>query len=324
MSKTPEPLPIRQSVDGKWEVKDPYYGNWIKRDTKEDAEILANVPADAVLFKYRSMATCKAKNRTLDILKNQQLFCPSPDSLNDPFECRFNVSFDASLDVKNKQATKLLMKENPQMTEAEAKRLAPERWKQIEEGGYDRLRSLLYKNFGVVSFSRINDDILMWAHYAGGHNGICIEFSCCHEKEDIDFEKHADFLARAQCVGYKEILPKINFYTTGSDRQLEAAILTKSEHWVYEKELRIIETNVRCRSHYISIPVGTITAIYLGCKIAPRNRQAVLRCIKKYHTIETSRSFKPRLCRIPMVYTSSLLVFETHPCIGQLKQCQSV
>jgi len=43
MSRTPEPLPIRQSDDGKWEVEN-VSGNWIKCRTKKDAEILSNAP----------------------------------------------------------------------------------------------------------------------------------------------------------------------------------------------------------------------------------------------------------------------------------------
>ena len=43
MPKLPEPLPLRQSNDGKWKVKNNS-GNWIKCETKEDAKILSNAP----------------------------------------------------------------------------------------------------------------------------------------------------------------------------------------------------------------------------------------------------------------------------------------
>jgi hypothetical protein len=278
LSKSAEPLPIRQSDNGKWEVKDPYYGNWIKRDTKEDAEILSNEPVVTVLFKYCSMATQEKMEHTMDILKNQQLFYSAPDSFNDPFECQMNISFNAPMDVKNKKATEML-KKNPNMTDSEAKRLAPERWKQIEQGGTDRLRSLLYNNAGVVCFSTIKDDILMWAHYAGGHNGICIEFSL--DEKYMAFEDHVNFFKQARRVNYEKEMPRVNFYTTGDIKILNAAILTKSEHWVYEKEFRIIETDIRYRPHYITVPSGAITAMYLGCKITDRNRDTILQCIKE-------------------------------------------
>jgi len=43
MPKKVEPLPLRQSDDGKWEVENTP-DNWIKCKTKRDAEILSNAP----------------------------------------------------------------------------------------------------------------------------------------------------------------------------------------------------------------------------------------------------------------------------------------
>jgi len=43
MSKSAKPLPIRQSDDGKWEIKNDS-GTWIECETKKDAEILSNGP----------------------------------------------------------------------------------------------------------------------------------------------------------------------------------------------------------------------------------------------------------------------------------------
>lgn len=43
MSNTAKPLPLRQCDDGRWEVEN-VPGNWIKCETKEDAEILSNAP----------------------------------------------------------------------------------------------------------------------------------------------------------------------------------------------------------------------------------------------------------------------------------------
>jgi len=43
MTKKVEPLPLRQSDDGKWEVKNPS-GKWIKCYTEADAKIISNAP----------------------------------------------------------------------------------------------------------------------------------------------------------------------------------------------------------------------------------------------------------------------------------------
>jgi hypothetical protein len=49
MPKSPEPLPIRQSNDGKWEVNN-LSGKWIKCETQEDAEIISNAPVIEALW----------------------------------------------------------------------------------------------------------------------------------------------------------------------------------------------------------------------------------------------------------------------------------
>ncbi len=41
MSKLQKPLPLRQSDDGKWEVKN-LSGKWIKCETKADARVLSD------------------------------------------------------------------------------------------------------------------------------------------------------------------------------------------------------------------------------------------------------------------------------------------
>lgn len=38
----------------------------------------------------------------------------------------------------------------------------------------DMLDKMLQK-FGVISFSEVNDNILMWSHYADQHHGFCLE-----------------------------------------------------------------------------------------------------------------------------------------------------
>ena len=43
MTKKAEPLPLRQSDDGKWEVENSS-GIWIKCENEEDAKILSNAP----------------------------------------------------------------------------------------------------------------------------------------------------------------------------------------------------------------------------------------------------------------------------------------
>ena len=44
----------------------------------------------------------------------------------------------------------------------------------IEEGNKSIKNN--FKDWVVLCFSEINDDILMWSHYSDGHRGFCLKF----------------------------------------------------------------------------------------------------------------------------------------------------
>lgn len=39
-------------------------------------------------------------------------------------------------------------------------------------------------NSAVACFSEVNDDFLMWSHYASGHSGVCLEFEVAEASEN--------------------------------------------------------------------------------------------------------------------------------------------
>jgi len=221
------------------------------------------------LYRYRSMATPQAIEHTVDIIDNSRLYCPPPTSLNDPFECQAAISFDAPTDIKNERAKQRLMKEEPRLSETDAERMAPQKWQGLERNGTVGLRNWLLNDFGVVSFSSCNDDLLMWSHYAGGHNGICIEFRCTHQE-------HLDFFGQVQQVRYSDQLPTVNFYTTPVLHTSVALILTKARHWSYEQEWRMVVPDAKRLSNYVDLPPGIISAVYLGCQISSENKTAIV------------------------------------------------
>lgn len=222
-----------------------------------------------VLYKYRSMATSEAIEYTLDIIDNSRLYCPPARSLNDPFECQAAISFEAPIPIKNERAKQRLMKEEPLLSEIDAERRAPQKWQDVERNGTADLRTWLLHDFGIISFSTCNDDLLMWSHYAGGHNGICIEFRCTHQR-------HLDFFGQVQRVCYSDQLPSVNFYTTPALQKAVALILTKGKHWSYEQEWRMVVPDAKRSPHYVNLAPEIISAIYLGCQISPENKTAIL------------------------------------------------
>lgn len=225
------------------------------------------------LYRYRSMASLESSKFTLDIIDNGRLYCSAPESFNDPFECQAKISFDAPIALKNARAKERIIKENPGMSTSQAEQLAKTRWKQIEQDGLQEFRHWLRNDTGIVSFSTCNNNILMWSHYAGCHQGICIEFKCTQES-------HVDFFGQIQTVQYQHDLPVVNFYKTDILEKAKAFVLTKADQWSYEKEWRrlIVPAN---DNRFLDIPKGCISAIYLGCQLSPENRQILLKHINE-------------------------------------------
>lgn len=98
-------------------------------------------------------------------------------------------------------------------------------------------------------------NLLMWAHYADGHNGFCIEY-------DFSSEFRKDMISFNHVKYAKVDLSKDTL-------SLPEAFATKSKEWKYENEVRLI--SYQCDSNDDHIPISldnksSISAIYFGLK----------------------------------------------------------
>ncbi len=90
---------------------------------------------------------------------------------------------------------------------------------------------------------------IMWAHYADGNKGVCLEF---------DLSTTPDLHEKTFPVEYNDTFPVIN-----SVDDLPEALLRKRTAWKYENEWRIL-TNVRGGKPFNK---ASLTAIYFGCSV---------------------------------------------------------
>jgi hypothetical protein len=109
---------------------------------------------------------------------------------------------------------------------------------------------------GCTCFSEVNDNILLWSHYADGHRGICLEF----DTSSLLFSK-------ARKVYYSLDFPTIDpvkFLYGSHDEKVEEGIkplFTKYENWSYEKEWRLF--HVEPNKPY-SYSVEALNSVYFG------------------------------------------------------------
>jgi hypothetical protein len=249
----------------------------------------------SILYRYRALRDADADEKYLKpIFDKLELYFPSRLELNDPYECI--VPDLASVPRRlldpfiRKRATRLLQ---PFRLDRRQRRERIKHLLKTETLGLVRsdIQGQVDKA-GILSLSERCEDILMWSHYANGHRGLCLGFA----SSDNDL-----FFGRALPVVYSAARPV--FDPRDDDfRASEKVVLTKSEHWSYEREWRITET--RGKGSYV-FPSETLRTVIFGCRATEADKEKVRNWIKDAglgpslsQAVEDNRSFRLRICPI--------------------------
>jgi len=151
------------------------------------------------LYKYQAV-----NKMVLSNLAHRKLWASSPSAFNDPFEFRLQRTNDA-------RGLEKLRNQNPHLTylnDAELTKLAIENYE-------SNIRS-----WGVICFTKVPDDILMWSHYADSHRGICLGFCGRDKAQDLND-------VGLYPVVYTEEYPELDFSEIWSKDGLAKILWTK-------------------------------------------------------------------------------------------------
>ncbi|KPZ70329.1 hypothetical protein AN944_02401 [Shewanella sp. P1-14-1] len=176
-----------------------------------------------IYYKYRSLDKIKF---LLDIFLNQRLYAAPYTSMNDPMEGHY---FHRS------------------------GKLSPE-FKSALKGKKD--------SYGIVSLSEVNDNALMWAHYANGHNGIAIGIEISSPNYEIVPIKYD---------GLSHLTQKFEHEPAEAAKRI---LSHKLEIWDYEKEHRVFV------QHEKFVPVK-IKEVIFGRRVSPHDKEFFEKLIKK-------------------------------------------
>lgn len=157
------------------------------------------------------------------------------------------------------------------------------------------------QTLGVLCLTSKAENLLMWAHYASNHTGICIGF----DSAVAPFES-------ARAVRYQEERPCVRAIDLSRDDEnlIEKVLFTKSPHWVYEFEWRCIKRAIKdeellyykelisAEPHRQSeiadllvteggpgqyeFEAGAVRRIYLGAKINPTYRERLIESLDRF------------------------------------------
>ena len=171
----------------------------------------------------------------VDILQKRLIRFTQPNAMNDPFEAR------------------------PYFTDLPSNR----------QDEFYKLHNIA----GILSLSKIQDNLLMWAHYAEGHTGFVLMLDGSHNFFKGDRALHG--FARPEPIEYKYQLPCLRVEETSENPVMSKIFFVKSLDWKYEKEWRYLKfcanANKRFRDsnnldvNLFRLPPKCVIGVILGC-----------------------------------------------------------
>lgn len=203
------------------------------------------------LYKYRDV------NSAIQFLSNKSIYFSKYTEFNDPFESSANYLDEFT----PQQFYEFFISVG--FTPISAKEVV----KQIANGKIDAkniLRIAVEEALNSMSYYCMTskpDNLLMWAHYADKHSGVCLKFDILEDLESflvpIPVEYNSNYL---------------NFDLLTSN--FIDLIRRKSKDWEYEQEYRIIKTNMHGLKEVKST---ALKEIIFGCRIQTDDKEEIMR-----------------------------------------------
>jgi hypothetical protein len=158
-----------------------------------------------------------------------------------------------------------------------------------EDERYDRIWGTMKREWRVLCFSAVPNNILMWSHYAENHTGAVLAFEPCIES--------GSELGAAKAVYYSSevytatSLEKFVAFLTSqrpkpnNEMAFQRSAFTKSLDWGYEEEWRILTKDTR-EGLFSDRPFDQkeLVAIYFGCRTSAKSKDKILEICRSLGT----------------------------------------
>jgi len=242
----------------------------------------------------------------IDVLESTRICFSSPLNLNDPFELkpplRLYESDELAWEAASGLLPQILEDTYAQFPEAVKSMVSREQLAaavQVQmlsnEFGFtdlikklmpeisSRFNSATEQRIGILCLTESPDDLLMWAHYGCSHEGFVLEFdpeaSFFHQRRSEE-----DEFRSLRPVIYSPTRPTLTF----ADAKDISPLLTKSDHWSYEREWRmmvdlndaslVIDAGEK-RFHLFDFPASTIKSVIFGSRMSQTKKDEILKLI---------------------------------------------
>jgi len=207
---------------------------WEQTIFSELTDILKNSP---ILYKFVGSPEVAKK-----ILSNSQLQFSNPKNFNDPFDCYPNLmTFDK---ISRSNLEELKLKYSNQFPEAIEKinvALTNSNTDSISNAYKQVALQKTISTIGITCFSREFSHNLMWSHYGKSHSGICLGFDIAKMYQSLENINEGNKALLK--IDYESVFESKDFFKDGME-SIIYWLKTKSIHWKYENEVRLIFTRL--------------------------------------------------------------------------------
>jgi hypothetical protein len=237
------------------------------------------------------------------LVLNQELYFCTYEQLNDPFEgaiCCTRHELMTEIELK-KWLSEAHEFEYPALKLSERSKLIDALYEELIKDDKKELISRSRKmheatrsDSGIISLSCLENNQMMWSHYANGHRGFCIGF-------------HTDLLKGVGAimgkVDYTDSFPTIQNLPRNSDGYLRTFVteaFTKHSDWAGEEEFRIFLEP--CVNRVVKFPIEAVASVSFGCKMPVLEREELaIKCralyphAKLFQAVHKEHSFSIQL-----------------------------
>lgn len=260
----------------------------MKEIKKKGGYLNENIP---VLYQYMSSENGKK------LLENSKVLVKNPTSFNDPFDCHLGlINFDSISQTKIKKSIEKFNNNNQKAI----KKINFHNLNDVEiKTILEQVIQKFVKTIGIACYSEYSNSMLMWSHYTNSHKGICFGFdkmkfySCLKDNSPSNIS-----LIK---VDYTDNYKSEDFFKD-YELTLYNWISTKSKCWKYEKEIRILFTNINYTNkdgEFIKFNIESISEIYLGSEMDSNDQEYYINFCKEkipnatiYKMTKLKNSFK--------------------------------
>lgn len=194
-----------------------------------------------LLYKYRSAMGSADNDNTRRIFSSSSLYYAKASTFNDPFDAQVNVEPNSTqaeaidrhwLILRERARGRGGFIDSVQGTHSNATFNIGRIYDKVQHGTYidhDRYYRDMIDSFGIVSLAENPDNLLLWAHYASNHYGMC-----------LGFEWDETGLPPAEEVIYQNRYRTLEYYSHTEAELAAISLLQKSADWAYEREWRSV------------------------------------------------------------------------------------